>query len=79
MNGYSGYTPASYRAYVKRFWDFPDPKAVEAMRAAGATHLVLHPRQVGAYADETAKAALANPALERLAVGREGITLFRIR
>jgi hypothetical protein len=79
MNGYSGYTPGTYREYVKRFWDFPDPKAVEAMRAAGATHLMLHPRQYGPSADETMKAALANPDLERMAVGRDGITLFRIR
>jgi hypothetical protein len=79
MNGYSGYTPASYRQYVKRFWDFPDPRAVESMRAAGATHLMLHPRQYGPYAGETLEAALANPRLERLAVGRDEITLFRIR
>ena len=79
MNGYSGYTPASYREYVKSFWDFPDERAVEAMRTAGATHLMLHPRQYGRYADETLKAALANPRLERLAVGRDEITLFRIR
>lgn len=79
MNGYSGYTPATYREYVKRFWDFPDPGAVEAMRAAGATHLMVHPRQFGPYADETMKTVLANPALERLAVGRDEITLFRIR
>jgi hypothetical protein len=79
MNGYSGYTPASYREYVKSFWDFPDPRAVESMRAAGATHLMLHPRQYGPYAGETLEAALANPRLERLAVGRDEITLFRIR
>lgn len=79
MNGYSGYTPGSYREHVKRFWDFPEAKAVDAMRAAGATHLMLHPLQYGPYADETLKAALALPGLERMAVGRDGITLFRIR
>lgn len=79
MNGYSGYIPATYREYVKRFWDFPDPGAVDAMREAGATHLMLHPLRYHAEAEETLRAALSNPALERVAVGRDGITLFRIR
>ena len=77
MNGYSGYTPATYRELAVRFQDFPHPDAVAAMREAGATHLMVHPRKFDAAADETLAAVLANPTLERLAVGREGITLFR--
>ena len=79
MNGYSGYTPATYRQYAPAFSDFPDPRAVNAMRAAGGTHLMVHPRRYGADAEVTLTRALANPALERVAVGRDGITLFRIR
>ncbi len=79
MNGYSGYTPATYRQYAPAFSDFPDPRAVNAMRAAGGTHLMVHPRRYGADAEITLTRALANPALERVAVGRDGITLFRIR
>jgi hypothetical protein len=79
MNGYSGYTPATYRQYVEDFWNFPDPRAVDAMRAAGATHLMLHPKRFEADAADTLRQALANPSLERIAVSRDEITLFRIR
>jgi hypothetical protein len=79
MNGYSGYTPATYRSYAKIFWHFPEPAAVDAMHAAGATHIVMHPRRFGAEAELALQRALANPRLERIAVSREHITLFRIR
>jgi hypothetical protein len=79
MNGYSGHTPTTYREYVKTFWDFPEPAAVEAMRAAGATHLMLHAQRYGEYAEATVAQALANPRLERVAVGRDGIMLFKLR
>ena len=78
MNGYSGYTPATYRDYAAVFWYFPDPGVVDAMRAAGATHLVLHPKRFDAEADETLRRALADPQLERMAVSRGNVTLFRI-
>jgi hypothetical protein len=78
MNGYSGYTPRTYRQYADKFCHFPDERALDAMRAAGATHLMLHPRR---YADPeaTLRRALANPSLERLFVSRDDLTLFRIR
>ena len=31
MNGYSGYTPASYRSFAWTFWYFPRESAVQAM------------------------------------------------
>ncbi|MBA2302397.1 MAG: hypothetical protein H0W08_07155 [Acidobacteria bacterium] len=79
MNGYSGYTPRTYREYADDFWHFPDARALEAMRGAGATHLMLHPRRFGSDGGETLRRALATPSLERLAVSRDDITLFRIR
>lgn len=79
MNGYSGYTPGSYRDYAEVFWYFPDSAAVDAIRAAGATHLVVHPDRFGPERHETLQRALADPRLERLAVGRNNITLFRIK
>jgi hypothetical protein len=78
MNGYSGYTPATYREYAAVFWYFPEPAVVEAMRAAGATHLVVHPKRFEEHADETLRRALADPRLERIAVSRDNVTLFRI-
>ena len=79
MNGYSGYTPATYRRFAEVFWYFPDPAAIDAIRAAGATHLVVHPDRFGADGQQTLQLALADPRLERIAVGRNNITLFRIR
>lgn len=79
MNGYSGYTPQSYRDYAEVFWYFPEPEAFAAIRAAGATHLVLHPERFGADAGETLRKALSTPGLERMAVSRNNVTLFRIR
>ena len=79
MNGYSGYTPAAYREFASVFWYFPDPPVVDAMRAAGATHLVVHPRRFDAEAEETLRRAMADPRLERIAVSRDNVTLFRIR
>jgi hypothetical protein len=41
VNGYSGYTPASYVAHYIAFQSFPDPSAIAALRAAGVTHIVV--------------------------------------
>lgn len=79
MNGYSGYTPAAYREFARVFWYFPEPAVVDAMRAAGATHIVVHPRRFDGEAEETMRRALGDPRLERIAVSRDNVTLFRIR
>ena len=42
MNGYSGYTPESYRRRAASFWFFPESWAIDAMRREGATHLMVH-------------------------------------
>ena len=47
MNGYSGYTPGAYRQYAASFWYFPRPHAIQAMRQAGATHVMIHPGGFG--------------------------------
>lgn len=79
MNGYSGYTPATYRRHAAQFWFFPRPFALEAMRAAGVTHVMVHPRRFGAEAADIMREVNANPRLERLAVGNAGIALYRMR
>ena len=79
MNGYSGYTPATYRDLAWPFWNFPAEWSIDAMRAAGVTHLVVHPARFEAEGDEVLRAALASPHLERLAVSRGNVTLFRLR
>ena len=42
MNGYSGYTPDSYRRRTESFWFFPEAWAIDAIRREGATHLMVH-------------------------------------
>jgi len=41
LNGYSGYTTASYVQHFLAFQHFPDPSSIAALRAAGVTHIVV--------------------------------------
>jgi len=52
MNGYSGFTPDSYRRRAETFWFFPETRALDAIRAEGATHLIVH---LGRFSDAEAK------------------------
>jgi hypothetical protein len=79
MNGYSGYTPESYREVAWPFWNFPAEGSIDAMRAAGVTHIVVHPARFEHEGPEVLRKALAHPHLERLAVSRGNVTLFRLR
>src|SRR5205085_6808990 len=42
VNGYSGFAPASYLALRDRLRRFPDDAAIEALRQAGVTYLLVH-------------------------------------
>ena len=42
MNGYSGFTPDSYRRRSETFWFFPEERAFDAIRREGATHVMVH-------------------------------------
>ena len=80
MNGYSGYTPGAYRQYAASFWYFPQPHAIQAMREAGATHVMIHPGGFGTE-EEIAKMwrdVAASPHLERIAVTPGGPVLYRL-
>jgi hypothetical protein len=78
MNGYSGYTPAAYAEYAKTFWYFPQPQAVEAMRRAGVTHVMVHPARFGSRGDAVIAEIGARPELELLGVGSRGMRLYRL-
>ncbi len=77
MNGYSGYTPASYTAYADVFWYFPRDYAVQAMRRAGVTHVMVHPGRFGHEAADVIEEIGRHPELELMAVGSGGIRLYR--
>ena len=78
MNGYSGYTPASYAAYAEVFWYFPREHAIQAMRAAGVTHVMVHPARFGSEADGVVAALARRPEFELMAVGSRGMRLYRL-
>jgi hypothetical protein len=78
MNGYSGFMPQSYREYAETFWFFPREHAIQAMRRAGVTHVMVHPLRFRNDAPQVKRMIDASPFLERLAVGRDGITLYRL-
>ncbi len=78
MNGYSGYVPPSYRRNADVFWFFPEEHAIDAMRRAGVTHVMVHPERFGDHVNDMQKKVAASPYLERVAVGPKGIALYRL-
>lgn len=78
MNGYSGHTPRSYVDVAREFALFPAPSAIDAMRRAGVTHVMVHPARF-THGDAVMKLCGASPSLERLGSGRHGMTLYRLK
>lgn len=78
MNGYSGYTPASYTTFADAFWYFPEERAIQAMRRAGVTHVMFHPGRFGRGAEDVVAELAARPEFELMAVGTRGIRLYRL-
>lgn len=79
MNGYSGYTPASYSKHAELFWHFPRDFAIDAMRRAGVTHVMVHPERFGHEGDDVIRQLDARPDFELLGSGAHGLRLFRLR
>jgi hypothetical protein len=79
MNGYSGFIPRSYFAFAEAFGSFPHPDSIQAMRRAGVTHVMYHPSRYNRDLSAMLHTIEASPYLERLAVGRDGLTLYRLR
>jgi hypothetical protein len=79
MNGYSGYTPDAYQNYADAFWYFPEDRAIQAMKDAGVTHVMVH--TAAFYKDHQA----VLPAIEKrsdfelLALGKDDIRLYRLK
>ena len=79
MNGYSGYTPASYQRYADAFWYFPEDWAIKAMKDAGVTHVMVH---VAAFRkDNMAVLPVIDKRadFELIAVGRNDLRLYRLK
>ena len=79
MNGYSGYTPASYQRYADSFWYFPEDWAIQAMKAAGVTHVVVHPKLYARDHQDPVPVLEKRADFELMAIGHEGIRLYRLK
>jgi hypothetical protein len=78
MNGYSGYTPVAYQNYADTFWYFPEERAMRAMKDAGVTHVMVHPQRFLRDAEKVIEQLSARSDLELIAVGPQGIRLYRL-
>jgi hypothetical protein len=79
MNGYSGYVPGTYREYAASFWYFPRDWAIEAMKKAGVTHVMVHPERFIDESDKVIAQIATRPDLQLIAIGQGGIRLYRLR
>jgi hypothetical protein len=79
MNGYSGYTPDSYQRYADAFWYFPEPWAIDAMKNAGVTHVMVHVAAFNKDHQDVVPVLEKRMDFELLAVGHDGIRLYRIK
>jgi hypothetical protein len=79
MNGYSGYTPDTYQRYADSFWYFPEERSIQAMKDAGVTHVMVHPARFERDADKVVAQISARTDLELVAVGPNGMRLYRLR
>lgn len=78
MNGYSGYTPTTYRDVAWLMWYFPDQRAFPPMTANGVTHVMFHPHRWGHEAPKAIEAIARRPDLELMAVDdKTGLRLYR--
>ncbi|HET7694857.1 MAG TPA: hypothetical protein VFK57_04055 [Vicinamibacterales bacterium] len=79
MNGYSGYTPDTYQQYADAFWYFPQDWAIDAMKKAGVTHVVVHLEAF--HRDHMAVLPVLEkrPDFELMAIHPGGIRLYRLR
>jgi hypothetical protein len=79
MNGYSGYIPATYEKYAAAFWYFPQEWAIQAMKDAGVTHVVVHPAAFRRDHQEVVPVLDARSDFELLAIGADDIRLYRLK
>ena len=79
MNGYSGYTPVSYVKFADAFWYFPRDYAIDAIRRAGVTHVMVHPERFGGEAAAVIHQLDGRQDFELMGTGSHGIRLYRLR
>jgi hypothetical protein len=78
MNGYSGYTPESYQRYADAFWYFPQEWAIDAMKRAGVTHVMVHPAAFARDHQAVLPALEGRQDFTLMGIGPDGIRLYRL-
>ena len=79
MNGYSGYTPETYQHYADAFWYFPQDWAIQAMKDAGVTHVVVHPAAFHKDHQAVVPVLDARPDFELLGIGTDDVRVYRLK
>ena len=79
MNGYSGYTPESYQKYADAFWYFPQDWAIDAMKKAGVTHVVVHLEAFHREHMAVIPVLEKRADFELMAIAPGGVRLYRLR
>ena len=79
MNGYSGYTPDSYQKYADAFWYFPQDWAIQAMKDAGVTHVVVHTAAFHKDHQDVLPVIDNRSDFELMAIGPGDIRLYRLK
>ena len=79
MNGYSGYTPDTYQTYADAFWYFPQDWAIQAMKDAGVTHVVVHPAAFRRDRQEVVPILDKRPDFELLGIGTHDLRIYRLK
>jgi len=79
MNGYSGYTPDTYQKYADAFWYFPQDWAIQAMKDAGVTHVVVHPAAFHKDHQVVVPVIEQRGDFELMGIGPDDIRLYRLK
>jgi hypothetical protein len=77
-NGYSGFTPMSYRERSKTLWFFPDQEAIDTLLTLGATHAMVHLEKFLDQAPSVIRALDKQPRLRLVAADGTGHRLYRV-
>ena len=75
LNGYSGFTPRSYRRHVEAMQTFPDRASIAYLHAVGVTHVVVEEQRVS---DNRLAEIDGFPALQ-LAFSDDGVRIYVLR
>jgi hypothetical protein len=75
LNGYSGFRPPSYDETFERLRNFPDAASLQALKARGVTHVIVH----GDLLAGDARAAIAGTKSLQLLAQEDSIAIYRLR